>query len=220
MTFCGSKIVVRQPAMSIETGEDGKEERGPLRRCFVSGERLPKAGLLRFVIDPSGVVVFDVMEQLPGRGLWLKAERDMIDNAASKRSFSKAARRSVDVPDDLANMVAAGLKHRCLDRLGLARKAGLVVVGFEQVRAHIGAGRAALLLEAADGSVDGRRKVTGLAPHLPVIELFTGAELGRTLGRDHAVHVALSAGGLTDALQSDAGRYGGVSPPVLRDEED
>ena len=185
----------------------------PLRRCLVSGEQKPKTELLRFVVSPDGILVFDVAERLPGRGLWLKAERDMIDTAASKQLFSKAARQSVVIPDDLLEMVAAGLKRRCLDRLGLARRAGLVAVGFEKVKAQASTGHTVLILEAADGAVDGRRKVTKLAPDAPVIDVFTGEELGQALGRDHAVHVSLQADRLTDVLADEAKRYAGVKTP-------
>ena len=48
---------------------------GPLRRCIVTRQVLPKEALLRFVIDPAGAVVPDGAGKLPGRGLWVKAER-------------------------------------------------------------------------------------------------------------------------------------------------
>lgn len=202
-----------QPAPSDAiTVAEGSETTplGPVRKCLVSGEHLPKTELLRFVVGPDSSVVFDVAGKLPGRGLWLKAEQDMIRVAASKRLFSRAARQTVTVPDGLETLVAAGLKRRCLDRLGLARRAGLVAVGFEKVRAQMSAGLSALVLEAADGAADGRRKVTGLAPDVPVVDVFTGEELGQALGRDHAVHVGLTADPLTESLARDAKRYGGV----------
>ena len=195
-----------------DSPEIGAEsDQGPLRRCLVSGEQRPKDELLRFVVGPTGDLVFDVAGRLPGRGLWLKAGRDMIDTAASKRLFSKAARQSVTIPDDLVVLVAAGLKRRCLDRLGLARRAGLVAVGFEKVRAQAGTGQTVLILEAADGAAGGRRKITGLAPDALVIDVFTGAELGQALGRDHAVHVGLGADRLMDTLMVEAKRYSGIA---------
>ena len=203
--------------MTPEADKADESRSGPMRRCLVSGACLSKDELLRFVVDPAGKVVFDPAQSLPGRGLWLKAERDMIDTAASKRLFSKAARHTVVVPDGLANMVAAGLKRRCLDRLGLARRAGLVAMGFEQVRAKARAGEIALLLEAKDGSADSRRKVTGIVPDVPVIDAFTGEDLGQALGREHTVHVALSAGKLTSALRTEATRYLGVALPAAQD---
>ena len=201
--------------MSLGADDDNRghySSESPLRRCLATDKRLPKAELLRFVVGPAGTIVFDVAGRLPGRGLWLKAERDMISTAASKRLFSKAARQTVSVSDSLADEVTAGLKRRCLDLLGLARRAGLVSVGFEQVRAALQTMGVVVLIEAADGSADGRRKITGSAAKVPVIDTFTGEELGRALGREHAVHAALGAGGLTDIFRRDVSRLYGVLP--------
>jgi len=185
-------------------------EQGPNRRCIASGESLPVARLVRFVVGPGDVVVPDVDARLPGRGLWLSAERAMIETATSKRMFAKAARRNVSVAADLADVVAELLKRRCLNQLGLARRAGLVAAGAEKVRTQIASGRTAALFEAADGSPQERRKFVALVPHVPLVDEFTGAELGAALGRDVAVHVALLPGRLTTALVEDATRYGGV----------
>jgi predicted RNA-binding protein YlxR (DUF448 family) len=195
-----------EPAAPGETDE----EHGPNRRCIVSGDSLPIARLVRFVVGPDHTIVPDVDGRLPGRGLWLSARRDMIETAASKKVFAKAARGNVTAAADLADTVAELLRRRCLNHLGLARRAGLVAAGAEKVRAQIATGRTAALLEAADGSPQERRKCVAMAPLVPVVELFTGAELGAALGRDAVVHVALLPGRLTATLLDDAARYGGV----------
>ena len=200
------------PALSLAAldDDDAENERGPNRRCIASGESLPIERLVRFVVGPGDVLVPDVVGRLPGRGLWLSAERAMIETATSKRMFAKAARRNVSVAADLADVVAELLKRRCLNQLGLARRAGLVAAGAEKVRAQINTGRTAALFEAADGSAQERRKFVALVPHVPLVDLFTSAELGAALGRDVAVHVALLPGRLTTALLEDAARYRGV----------
>jgi len=192
-------------------GAEDREESGPNRRCIATGESLPVARLIRFVVGPGNVVVPDIDARLPGRGLWLSADRSMIETAASKRMFAKAARKDVSVVADLADTVAGLLKRRCLNQLGLARRAGLVAAGAEKVRAQIATGRTAALFEAADGSPQERRKFVALAPHVPMVDVFTGAELGAALGREAAaVHVGLMPGRLTTMLLEDAARYAGV----------
>lgn len=198
-----------QEASAEETAA-GEAETGPTRRCIATGESLPTARLVRFVIGPGDILVPDVEARLPGRGLWLRAERAMIEAAASKRMFVKAARKNVIVAADLADTVAEQLKRRCLNHLGLARRAGLVAAGAEKVRAQLSGGRTAALFEAADGSPQERRKFAALAPQVPMVDAFTGAELGAALGRDAIVHVALRPGRLTDTLLEDAGRFVGV----------
>lgn len=174
-------------------GADGVED-ASVRRCIVSGVSLPKDQMIRFVAAPDGTVVADLNGTLPGRGLWLSARRDMVETATRKRAFSRAARQALTAAPDLADQVGALLRRRCLDTLGFARRAGVVTAGFDKVKAEAKAGRVLLLLEAAEGADDGRRKLSALAPKAPVVDLFSGAELAAILGRDHVVHVALLAG--------------------------
>jgi uncharacterized protein len=165
--------------------------------------------LLRFVIAPDGSVVPDLAGRLPGRGLWLTARRDIVAAAVTKRLFARAARRPVIVDDGLADRVEVLLAKRCLDHIGLARRAGRAVMGFVKVQAALAAGKVAVLVAAADGAADGRGKLKALAPGVPLVERLTSAELGAAFGREHVVHAALLAGRLADAFRADATRLGG-----------
>ncbi len=200
---------------------EADEEKGPLRRCIATGTVQPRDGMIRFVIAPDGEVVPDLEERLPGRGLWLIADRAALDKALAKTLFSKAARRAVRAPADLAERLERLLRRRCLDQIGLARRAGQVLAGYEKVREALKGGRVGragpppgLLLEAADGSPDQRGKLTALAPALPIIDLFESADLAAALGRDHAVHAVMAAGRLADGLTRDAARLKGIKGSV------
>ena len=190
-----------------------------MRRCLATGSVRPKAEMLRFVASPEGVVVPDILERLPGRGLWLTARRDIVAAASSKGLFAKAARAPLSVPADLADQVEALLARRCCDVLGLARRAGQAAAGFEKVRAWIQAGKAGVLLGASDGAEDGRRKLMALARGLPVISVLRGDELAAGLGRETAVHAAVRGGKLAETLRRDAARLEGfraIGAPLMR----
>lgn len=230
----------RQDAQSAqEATEAGQtEDAEPMpkgqRRCIVTRRVMPKEQLIRFVVDPDGRIVPDIDRRLPGRGLWLSPHRDMVEMAGRKRAFARAARRAVTVPPDLADRVEGALVRRCLDMLGLARRAGQVVSGFESVRARLrdsagdpsGRGRPvplpAVLFAARDGGADSRAKVAGLAAAVvgadagdtaPVLVTgFEGAELGRPLGRGRAVHVALDRGRLARSVLEGCELLAGFRP--------
>ena len=104
-----------------------KDRETPERRCIVTGETQPKAGLIRFVAGPDGQVVPDLAEKLPGRGFWVVADRAALDKAAAKGLFSRGAKAQVSAPPDLLEMIETGLARRVTDTLSLARKAGLAV---------------------------------------------------------------------------------------------
>lgn len=182
------------------------------RRCIVSGEVKETRNLVRFVVAPGGAVVPDVAERLPGRGIWLSASREMVGAACAKGLFAKAARVKVSVADDLADQTETLLARRCLDLLGLARRAGQAALGFEKVRTLISAGGAILLIAARDGADHGKAKLRGLGKNLPVVELFASAELSLAFGRENVIHAALAPGRLADRFLTETVRLAEFRP--------
>lgn len=180
-----------------------------MRRCLATGRVCPRAALLRFVVGPAGEIVTDVAARLPGRGLWLTPRRDIVEQAVAKRLFARAARRSVAVPPGLADRVEALLVERCRELIGLARRAGGAVGGFEKVREAVAGGQTSLLLFALDGAPDARRKLGALGQGLPLARVLTAAELGAAFGRDHVVHAALGRGPLSARVLAEATRIAG-----------
>ncbi|MBI3513402.1 MAG: RNA-binding protein [Proteobacteria bacterium] len=196
---------VRTEPVSVEP-----DERGPRRRCIATGVVADKDALVRFVVAPSGELVPDLQQRLPGRGLYVAAERSALDVALKKRAFTRAAKRPVTVPVDLADRLEALIAGHTLELISLARRAGQAVVGHDQVVAWLKNGRAALLLQARDGATAGRARLAALAGDRPVVELLSAAELAQPFGRDHVVHVALAAGGIATRAQAELGRLAGL----------
>ncbi|MDB6176792.1 RNA-binding protein [Paracoccus sp. Z330] len=181
----------------------------PERRCIATGEVQPKAGLIRFVLGPDAEIVPDLANKLPGRGIWVAADRAAIEKASAKGLFSRAARTQVKAPADLADLVEAGVARRVIELISLTRKSGRAVAGFEKVKGWLAEGRAKVLLQASDGSERGKGKLwtpTGGR----WFGCLTASELGLSFGRDHVIHGALAAGGLTDKVILEAGRLTGL----------
>ena len=123
-----------------------KRQTTTLRRCIASGALRPKAELIRFVAGPDGTVVPDLAERLPGRGLWLSPQREEFDRACKRNLFAKAAKAGLRVPGDLAERVEGLLTRRCLETIGLAKRSGQAVSGYEKVAASLASGGVAVRL--------------------------------------------------------------------------
>lgn len=224
--------VLEDPADTDRTDIDdadidgGEPETGPLRRCILSRERLPKERMIRFVVGPDRSVVPDLGARLPGRGIWLSASYDVIEPARAKgtlvRAFARAARGPVSVPPDLPAVLEAALIRRISDYLGLARRAGQAMAGFEKAREWLRTGRVRLVLQASDGSEAERaRFLSGAASAIPVLAPLPGAALGRVFGRDYVVHVAIAPGKLAESLLIEATRLAGLQArPAVADRRD
>ncbi len=186
------------------------ETEDPERKCIVSGEVSPKAGLIRFCLGPEGQVVADVMNKLPGRGFYVTADRAMIDKAVKKGLFARAAKQPVTVPDDLSTQVEAFLLRRVIEMISLTRKANSAVMGYEKVKDWLQSGKAVVLIQSSDGSERGKSKLRMPSENGKYIGCLTAGELGLAFGRERAIHAALAAGGLTARVVEEAARLTGL----------
>ena len=189
------------------------QDQSPLRRCIVTGDTQPPDGMVRFVVGPEGLLCPDLGRELPGRGIWVGCRRNLVDRAVKKRLFARAAKGPVTVPDDMADQVESVMVRRCLDLLGLGKRAGQLTLGSEKVRAVLRKDFTAIAITAADGAENGRRKLlsgdpdrlnASGHPDRYVVDLFTVAELSLVLGRENVVHAVLRKGGLTDRFLNES----------------
>lgn len=189
-------------------GRDKSEDQAN-RKCLVTQDSGPKAGLIRFVTGPDNLVVPDILGKLPGRGYYVTAERIILEQAIAKKVFARGAKQQVVVPDNLVDEIERQLAKRVVDLISIARKAGGAITGFEKVKGWLADGRAKVLLQASDGSERGKNKLW-TPEGGRFFGCLTSQEMGLAFGRGHAIHGALSAGGLTQRVVEEAARLRGL----------
>lgn len=171
------------------------------RTCIVTRKTAAPDELIRFVVGPDAAVVPDIKRNLPGRGCWVTADRLHVEKAAAKGLFARAFKAKVAAPPDLAGMVDGLLARSALGMLGLARKAGAVVLGATKVEAAVRNGTALFVLHADEAAPDGVRKISQArratvhlgGPAIGAYKLFSEAELGLALGATNVIHAAVLA---------------------------
>jgi len=205
-----------QAAHTLAPPDRTERARDSERKCLVTGDVRPKTKLIRFVASPDHSITPDLAQNLPGRGLWVTAEREPIQTAARKNLFAKAAKTSVTADPDLADQTAQLMRKRCLEFLGLARRAGIAVLGQPQVEAALKAGKISLLLLANDASqmsAIGCQKSEKFCHLTSVFRLLTRDELGAALGHDQIVYAGLKAHPLTAKLTAELARLEKIAVP-------
>jgi predicted RNA-binding protein YlxR (DUF448 family) len=198
---------VAEPQLETE-GETGDT----VRRCALTRMRLPKQDLIRFVLAPTGEIVPDLKERLPGRGVWVTADHSVVAEAAKRNVFARALKAQAKVPPGLADQVDRLLTDAALGALALANKAGEVVFGTAKVEEAIAKAKVAALIHASDAAEDGCRKLDGrfratARGETPApIRLFSADELGLASGKTNVIHAALIQGGAAAKFLASASR--------------
>jgi predicted RNA-binding protein YlxR (DUF448 family) len=156
--------------------------------------------MIRFVVAPNGEAVADLKQNLPGRGVWVTATRSALNQALKANAFARGFRRDVRLVGDLVARTEQLLESAALDALAVARKAGLVAMGFAQVETALKRDAVIALLHAAEARPDGVKKLDSALRQsrqselARIVRILTTGQLDLALGRPNVIHAALLAG--------------------------
>jgi hypothetical protein len=188
--------------------DHGPRSRGTERFCVASRAVRPVEDMIRFVVAPNGEAVADLKHNLPGRGLWVTATRTALDRAVRANAFARGFRRDVRLAGDLVTRTERLLETAALDALAVARKAGLVAMGFAQVETALKRDAVIALLHAAEAARDGVKKLDSVlkrsrqSKSARIVRILTASQLDLALGRPNVIHAALLAGRASEAFMA------------------
>jgi predicted RNA-binding protein YlxR (DUF448 family) len=169
--------------------------------CIVSRVVKPEDQLIRFARAPDGSVVPDLKRKLPGRGVWVSMDREVLAEAIKRKAFSRGFGVESKADPALLDQISTLLRKEMLSALSLTRRAGLGICGFMKVEEALVKGNVRVLLHASDGSVDGRQKLDRKAATNTLIwDLFSSGDLDLAFGRSNVIHAAVANGGLAEKL--------------------
>jgi uncharacterized protein len=195
------------------------------RTCALTRRTKPVSDMIRFVVGPDEMVVPDVKCKLPGRGIWITANRSAVEDAVKRQVFAQGFKRAVKAKPNLAADTEKLLERAALDALGIVAKAGSVVAGFAKVETAIVKHKIRAILHASDGAADGIRKLNAaiwskerheIEDEIAIIAEFSGSQLDLALNYPNVVHAAVLGGPGTETFLARVLRLqrfrGGRSP--------
>ena len=196
-------------AVELDSGPRARER---ARLCAATRTVQPVSKLIRFVVGPDGEAVPDVKNKLPGRGIWITATRDALDQAIKRKAFARGFKREVRLPSHFVDSTEKLLERAVLDALAVAGKAGLVAAGFAKTETALAREKVVALLHAAEASSEGTRKLNAVmrrrSGETPlVIGFLASAQLDLALNRPNVVHAALLAGPASETVLARCKRF-------------
>lgn len=182
------------------------------RRCIVTGNCLPKAALIRFVISPDEALTPDIKGKLPGRGVWVSNSQTRLHEALKRKQFEKAFAQKLRISPEIDQQVEFLLKSAALSALKMANKAGAALYGFTKLMAALEKQAIISLLHAEEASraeadkldyrfrtnleqCDKYQQSLRKTPYSG----FTGEELSLAFGAVNVIHAGLKESGAAHA---------------------
>ena len=178
------------------------------RKCVWTGQVKDKTELLRFVVLKNGACLPDFNKKLGGRGVYLSNSKQLLTELVQqKKPLNKILHKDVIMAEDTPQIVEKILSKKALDAINLARKAGDLVLGFEQVKESITKKKAAFVIMAVDAGADGLHKIEETAADLEIFCLFDIDALSAAINRDNTVYLAIKKGEMSTMVRQALKRY-------------
>ena len=186
----------------------------PMRKCLVTGISFDKKELIRFVVDPKNKLIADLDYSLPGKGYWVKTDRQIILKALRTNIFIKTIKKKISIDINLISSIEVQIKQKIIQQISISRKAGQAIFGFEKIKSLSFRNTVKLLIQASDGSEKEKKRI--LTKSIPNIidDCLTGSELGKPFAREKVIHCAVLESQLSENIIFNANRLNNLKNPV------
>ena len=193
---------------------DSKPKQPPKRKCLVTGFTIEKKALMRFVVSPENNLIADINQNLPGKGYWVTADRELILKALKKNILFKAIKKQVNIDNNVLDQIELQIKKKIINQISLCRKSGMAIFGFDKIKSALARESIELLIQAIDGSTKEKKRI--LTKSIPNIidGCLTGSDLGKAFGREKVIHCAILRSGFVEIINFDANRLNNLKNPV------
>ena len=186
----------------------------PIRKCLVTRVNVEKRDLMRFVVNPENTLVADIDQNLPGRGYWVKAERQIILKALNKNILLKAIEKDISIDNTVLDQIESQIKKKIINYISLSRKAGMAIFGFDKIKAALHQNNIGLLIQALDGSDREKQRMRHQTIPTIIDNCLTKSDLSKAFGRKNVIHCAILRSSFIENINFNAKRLNNLKNPV------
>ncbi len=187
----------------------------PIRTCMGCLSKKDKYSMIRVAYRRDQLLKIDPEQRAPGRGFYLCPDVHCIREFFKRQRFKRlrlnpdAAQREA-LKEELLKMVH---QDKVLSLVGLARKAGQVVVGQHAVENAVKTRQARLVILSRDAALNTRKRFIDLARnHNAMLRIYgEKADLGHWMGRESAAVLAILQDGFARAIAAEIARAEGAA---------
>ena len=169
--------------------EENSSHNTPQRSCAVCRVKSGKENLIRLVKSPDGKVFIDTAKKLPGRGVYICPDLECLERAKKSGIIAHSLKTEInngfwlELEEYIKKFGGRNINLKIKSVLGLARKAGALLIGSERIENE----HKKILVILAENSSEGVKKFA--ASHEKISLDMTVKELSEVTGLRDSVQI-------------------------------
>ena len=179
------------------------------KKIFLNSSSINKDDFIKISLSPDNRLVPDLRDKLPGKSIWLPANKALITDILRKKDLKSYFGVSEILTPDLVFLIEMILRKKILNSISLAKKAGFLAIGLDTIKTKL-IEKNHCLIVVAKGAKSLQRYSVFSSSNVSCFEnLLYQKDLEKSTGKNNVKYVGILSKNFKKTIQVDLNKLKG-----------
>ena len=179
------------------------------KKIFLDRDDLSEDDFIKFSMSPDNALVPDLYNNLPGRSVWLPANKSMITDILKKEELKTYFGIPNILTSNFSILIEKILKRKILNSVSLTKKAGYLVMGIDAIKAQLLDKKHCLVITAKGAKSLPKHSIFSDKSVLCFENFFDQKDLEKSTGKNKVKYVGIFSKNFKKTIQVDLNKLKG-----------
>jgi len=179
------------------------------KKIFLDSSSINKDDFIKICLSPDNKLIPDLCDKLPGKSVWLPADKALIVEILRKEDLETYFGVSKIFSQDLVSIIEMILRKRILSSISMTKKTGALAIGLDAIKTQLIQKRHCLII-VAKGAKSLAGKSFFVSKNISVFEsLLEQRDLEKSTGKINVKYVGVFSKNFKKTIQVDLNKLKG-----------
>ena len=179
------------------------------KKIFLNSSSINKDDFIKICLSPDNKLIPDLCDKLPGKSVWLPADKALIVDILKKNDLKTYFGVSKIYSPDLVSIIEMILRKKILSSISMTKKSGVLAIGLDAIKAKLIQNRHSLIIVAL-GAKSLANKSYFASENVSIFEnLLEQKDLEKSTGKINIKYVGVFSKNFKKTIQVDLNKLKG-----------
>ena len=178
-------------------------------KIFLNSSGINKDDFIKISLSPENKLIPDLRDKLPGKSVWLPADKAIIIDTLRKEDLKTYFGVSKIFSPDLVSIIEMILRKKILSSISMTKKSGVLAIGLDAIKTQLIKKRHCLILVAI-GAKSVAEKYFFTSKNVTIFEnMVEQKDLEKSIGKNNVKYVGIFSKNFKKTIQVDLNKLKG-----------
>jgi len=179
------------------------------KKIFLNSYSINKDDFIKICLSPDNKLIPDLCEKLPGKSVWLPADKAFIVDILKKEDLKTYFGVSKIFLPDLVSIIELVLRKKIMSSISMTKKSGVLAIGLDAIKTQLIQNRHCLIIVAMGAKSLGNKSFFA-SENVSIFEsLLEQKDLEKSTGKFNVKYVGVFSKNFKKTIQVDLNKLKG-----------